>query len=216
MAGTVSDFAQFGLDSGNSVCGGFPCSSQGLPAAAFPGKNKNLGTNQMLFPIGRSVYNGLQLSLKQNVDHAMRGVKHMDLQVSYALSKYVATAQDTDFINFAEDNNFPTRFMGPNGLDRRNQFSLGGTADLPASFRVSFIGHFYSPLPLDLRLPTTGLPGGIFVSDVTGDGTGDGTAVSNGGGRWRFTASSASSSTSWGRSPGGGALWCSRLAASPP
>jgi hypothetical protein len=181
LAGTVSDFAQFGLDSGNSVCGGFPCSSQGLPAAAFPGKNKNLGANQMLFPIGRSVYSGLQFSLKQNVDHPIRGVKSMNLQVSYALSKYIATAQDSDLITFAEDNNAPTHFIGPNGLDRRNQISLGGTMTLAASIQLSFIGHFYSPLPLDLRLPTSGLPGGIFVTDVTGDGTGDGTAASNGG-----------------------------------
>ncbi|MBZ5599291.1 MAG: carboxypeptidase regulatory-like domain-containing protein [Acidobacteriia bacterium] len=181
LAGSMADFAQFGMDSGNSFCGGFPCSSQGLPAAAFPGKNKNLGTNQMLFPIGRSVYNGLQISVRQNVNRPMRGIRSMNFQVSYALSKYVATAQDTDFINFAEDNNFPTRFMGPNGLDRRNQISFGGTADLPASFRLSLIGHFYSPLPIDLRLPASGLPGGIFITDVTGDGTGDGTAVSNGG-----------------------------------
>ena len=181
FAGTISDFAQFGLDSGNAVCGGFPCSLQGRAAAAFPGKNKNLGANQMLFPIGRSLYSGLQFSLKQNVDRPVRGIKSMSLQVAYALSRYESTAQDSDFINFAEDNNFPTHFFGPNGLDRRNQISLGGTMNLPASLQLSFIGHFYSPLPLDLRLPTTGLPGGIFVTDVTGDGTGDGTAASNGG-----------------------------------
>jgi hypothetical protein len=179
---SISDFAQNGLDSGDSLCSGFPCPSiLNSPLAAFPGKNKNLGTNQMLFPIGRSVYSGLQLSLKHNADHPVRGIRHANAQFSYALSRYVATAQDTDFINFAEDNNHPTAFLGPNGLDRRHQLSSGGTLDLPASFRLSLIAHFYSPLPLDLRLPTSGSAGGIFVSDVTGDGTGDGTAVSNGG-----------------------------------
>ena len=176
FAGTIADFAQYGLDSGNALCGGSPC-----PAAAFPGKNKNIGTNQLLFPVGRSVYDGLQMTLKQNLDHPFRFVKSMDMQVSYAFSKYVATAQDSDFINSAEDNNFPTRLIGPNGLDRRNQVSFGGTLDLPASFRLGVIGHFYSPLPIDLRLPTSGNPGGIFVTDVTGDGTGDGTSASNGG-----------------------------------
>jgi hypothetical protein len=175
-AGTIADFAQNGLDSGDAFCGGSPC-----PGAAFPGKNKNIGTNQLLFPVGRSVYDGLQMTLKQNIDHPFRFVKSMDMQVSYSFSKYVATAQDSDFINSAEDNNFPTRFIGPNGLDRRNQISFGGTLDLPASFRLGVIGHFYSPLPLDLRLPTSGNPGGIFQTDVTGDGTGDGTGVSNGG-----------------------------------
>ena len=66
---------------------------------------------------------------------------------------------------------------GPNALDRTHQFSFGGTFDLPLYTRLSLISHFYSPLPGDLRLPNTS----IFVSDVTGDGTGDGGSVSNGG-----------------------------------
>src|SRR3989475_2375139 len=179
---SIADFAINGLDSGNSLCGGFPCSLVKQPAAAFPGTNKNLGTNQMLFPIGRSVYNGLQMSLKQNLNLANGRIKRANLQLSYAFSRYVATAQDTDFINFAEDNNHPTQFIGPNGLDRKHQISFGGTVELPYSLRLSVISHFYSPLPLNLRLPTSGLAGGIFITDVTGDGTGDGTAVSNGGG----------------------------------
>ncbi len=36
----------------------------------------------MLFPIGRSVYNGLQTTLKQDVNKPFRGVKYMNLQVS--------------------------------------------------------------------------------------------------------------------------------------
>ena len=52
--------------------------------------------------------------------------------------------------------------------------------DLPLSFRLGMIAHFASPLPLTLTLPTTGTPGGIFVTDLTGDGSGDGTLVSNG------------------------------------
>jgi hypothetical protein len=177
----IADLASNGLDSANSFCGGVPCFVTLAPNAAFPGKNKFLGTNQMLFPIGRSVYNGLQMSLKQNKSNPFRGVKSMNLQVSYAFSRYKATARDTDFINFSEDNNLTSRFLGPNGLDRTHQISFGGTMELPQHFRLSVISHFYSPLPLDLRLPTTGEPGGLFVSDVTGDGTGDGTGVSNGG-----------------------------------
>jgi hypothetical protein len=101
--------------------------------------------------------------------------------VSYSLSRYDSTARDSDFINFATDNVNPLRYMGPNGLDRRHQLSFGGTADLPASFRFSVIGHFYSALPVTLTLNPTGNPGGIFVTDVTGDGTGDGSEVSSGG-----------------------------------
>jgi len=173
---SISDYASNGLDSGYQVCGGRPC-----PTAAFPGFNPNVGANQMLFPIGRSVYNGLQTTLKQDVGQPVRGVKHLNLQVSYAFSRYVATARDSDFINFPYDNANPLKYMGPNGLDRTHQISFGGVMDLPAKFRLSVIGHFDSPLPSDVRLPVTGAPGGIFQFDVTGDGTGDGTFGSNGG-----------------------------------
>ena len=69
---TIGDYASNGLDSGYSVCGGGPCAALDQPGqpharAAFPGINQNVGANQMLFPIGRSVYNGLQTSLRQNV-----------------------------------------------------------------------------------------------------------------------------------------------------
>jgi len=165
-----------GLDSGYSMCSGGPC-----PLAAFPGMHPNLGANQMLYPAGRAEYNGLQMSLRQDLRNPFKHIAAMNLQVSWALSKYIAPAADNDFINIATDFNNPLHYIGPNGLDRHNQISFGGTMDLPYSFRIGMIGHFYSPLPVTITLPTTGLPGGIFVSDVTGDGTGDGSYASNGG-----------------------------------
>ena len=155
----IADFAAHGLDSANSFCGGSPCRTADQPDAAFPGKNKFLGTNQMLYPVGRSTYNALQTSLKTHLGNPFRGAQGLDMQVSYAFSGYEATAQDSDFINSAEDTNAATRFIGPNALDRTHQISYGGTLDLPKSFRVSVMSHFYSPLPLNLRLPTTGEAG---------------------------------------------------------
>lgn len=175
------DYAGNGLDSAYQLCGGLPCPLIGAPAAAFPGINPNIGTNQMLSPVGRSVYSGLQLSLRQDLHAPFRGIKGMNLQVSYAFSRYVATARDSDFINFPTDNANPTRYIGPDGLDRTHQLSFGGTLDLPANFRISVISHFYSPLPANLTLPVSGNAGGIFVTDLTGDGTGDGSIGSNGG-----------------------------------
>ena len=175
----IADFAANGMDSGYSVCGGFPCPSTG-PAAAFPGINPALGANQLLFPVGRSVYNGLQASLRQNVQKPLPGIRAMNLQVSYAFSRYVATARDSDFINFPIDNNNTTGFIGPTGLDRTHQISFGGFMDLPAGFQIGFAAHFDSPIPSNVTLPVSGLPGGIFQTDVTGDGTGDGTFGSNG------------------------------------
>jgi hypothetical protein len=169
---TIADFASNGLDSGNNVCGGLgPC-----PTAAFPGVNPNLGPNQMLFPAGRSVYNGFDTSLKANVTNPFRGVKNLYWQVSYSLSRYVASALDSDFINTAIDNNHPTADLGPNGLDRTHQFSFGGTFDFPGYLRFGIVGHVYSPLAVSLTLPAGGA-GGIFTSDVTGDGSGDGSSV---------------------------------------
>jgi Carboxypeptidase regulatory-like domain len=175
---TIADFAANGLDSANFLCGGAPCSSiPGSPLAAFPGINQNLGANQMLFPVGRSVYNGLQLKLTDNIGRVGRGVKNLSLQAAYSLSRYVSTSTDSDFINNAVDNNNPDAFIGPNGLDRTHQISFGGVFELPAKFQLSLITHVYSPLPVTLQLPVTGNPGGIFVSDVTGDGSGDGSVI---------------------------------------
>jgi hypothetical protein len=173
----IADYAGNGLDSADSLCFGSPCPG----VAAFPGINKNVGANQMLFPIGRSVYNGLQTSLREDVSHPFPGAKALNLQVSYSFSRYVSTARDSDFINFSQDYANPVRYIGPNGLDRTHQVSFGGTFDTPGKFRVSLIGHFDSPLPSDVTLPVSGLGGGIFQTDLTGDGTGGGDIVSNGG-----------------------------------
>ena len=174
---TIADFSANGLDSGYAVCGGGPCAN-----AAFGGVNFGAtGANQMLFPIGRSVYNGLQMSFKDNVHDPFRGIKYMSLQVSYSFSRYVATARDSDFINFPTDYAHPLSAIGPTGLDRTHQLSFGSVMDAPKGFRISLIGHFDSPLASNLTLPVSGAPGGIFQTDLTGDGTGDGTVASNGG-----------------------------------
>ena len=172
----ITNYAANGLDSGYVLCGGFAC-----PNAAFPGINSAVGANEMLFPIGRSVYNGLQSTLKQDVASPFRGVKHLNLQVSYAFSRYVASARDSDFINTSTDFVNPARYIGPNALDRTHQISFGGYMDLPARFQIGFTAHFDSPLPSNVTLPVSGLAGGIFQTDVTGDGTGDGAAANNRG-----------------------------------
>jgi Carboxypeptidase regulatory-like domain len=168
---TIADFAGSGLDSGTNLAGGFPA-----PGAAFPGQNPNLGVNQMLFSGGRSVYNAFETSLRANVARPFKGVKAMNWQFSYAFSRNVGSALDQDFVNTAPDNNHPNSFMGPNGLDRTHQFSFGGYFDLPGGFRFGSVTHVYSPLPANLVFNGPG-PGGIFQTDVTGDGSGDGSGV---------------------------------------
>jgi len=174
---TIGDYAGNGLDSGTNACGGGAAAAGACGVTpAFGGINPNLGVNQVLFSAGRSVYNAFQTSLRANVAKPFTGVKSMNWIVSYSLSRYVGSALDSDFINTAIDNNKPTGFLGPNGLDRTHQFSVGGTVELPWSLRFGAVSHLNSPLPVSLTLPGAG-PGGIFVSDVTGDGSGDGSGI---------------------------------------
>jgi hypothetical protein len=171
---SIVDFAGNGLDSGTIFQGGLPPTAAGLPArvgAAFPGQNPTLGENQMLFPIGRSVYNALLVSLRQDVKGPMRGIRHLNLQASYALSRFDSVAEDQDFISNAVDFRNPLHYLGPNSLDRTDQISLGAVAELPAGLRLGLISHYDTALPGTLVLPTTGLPGEIFRTDITGDGT---------------------------------------------
>jgi hypothetical protein len=184
---TIANFAVNGLDSADELCGGRPCASLSTPgnphaAAAFPGINPNAGTNQMLSPIGHSRYQALQLALQQEVRNPFKDVLALHMQFSYTFSRYDSTEQNTGLVSNATDYNNTLFFFGPNALDRTQQISFGGTIDLPRSFHLGLISHFASPLPQTLTLPSSGTPGGIFMTDWTGDGSGDGTLVSNGTG----------------------------------
>ena len=155
---------------------GHPC--------AFGGINQNYANMPFLFPISRSVYNGLQMKLVQNVANPMRGVKSANFQISYALSKFVnpmafqgavapsnaVSASDQDFVLQSADNNNPLRYMGPSLLDRRHQLSFGGNFDVPFGFRLGIIGHFYSPLSSPAVVGSNGSAGQIFQTDFTGGG----------------------------------------------
>ncbi len=178
---TMSAFAQNGLgtptDAGVSICDaattGYQC--------AFGGQNPTNPAFAVSKPIGRSEYNGLQIKWVQNVANPFKGVKNLNLQVSYALSQFsndggggnppTISSNDQDFVNNALDNANPARYFGPSTLSRKNQFSFGGIAQLPLGFQFSFVGHFYSALPVSLYVPTTGNPGDIYRTDFTGDGT---------------------------------------------
>jgi hypothetical protein len=152
---------------------------------AFPGVNPKAPPLPSLKSIGRSVYNGLQTKLTQNVQHPFHGVRALNLQFSYAFSRYENTggmfpggtvanalAADQDTGINAIDNANPNRYFGPSTLDRTHQLSFGGYLDLPRGLQLSFMGHFWSPLSTSLVVPNTNLGAGeIFRTDFTGDGT---------------------------------------------
>jgi hypothetical protein len=160
-------YAGAGIGAPLNVTGGGPCSF-----CAFPGLNPNLGVNIMEFPNGRSVYNGLDVSLKQQMSKFfVPGVRQANFQISYSLSRFVSQVTDQDFVNTATDYINPDRFTGPSALDRTHIFSFGGFFTLPAAFQIGLIGHFDSPLAQSALLPQENGAAEILVSDVTGDGT---------------------------------------------
>ena len=176
---TIVDYAGNGLDSAGKLLAGFGPEAFGItpPFAAFPGINPTVGRNTMYFPAGRSVYSGLQMSLRSQVKNPVRGIRGMNMQISYALSRFEsnvpggANLADQDFLPVAADFRNPGSAYGPSSQDRTHQFSFGTIFDLAHAGRVSFIGHFDSPLPDTLFLPSSGgLPGEIFRTDFNGDG----------------------------------------------
>lgn len=179
---SMADFASRGLTS--SADFDRPCGVLFGYACAFPGINSNAPPLPFLLPIGRSVYSGLQTKLTASLQQPFRGLRMLNFQVSYALSKFenaggTGNAVAATLINADQDagvssldNARPNRYFGPSLLDRTHQLSFGGYADLPAGFQLSMISHFWSPLSASLIVPNTNLgPGEIFRTDFTGDGT---------------------------------------------
>ena len=182
---TIDDYVSFGLGTPNDVAG-VGCAQDpslgglGRPCA-FGGVNPMQNSAFFLKPIGRSVYNALQMKLMDNVSSPFRGVKALNFQISYSLSNFSNTGgaqltgtpgdSDQDFVLSAADNNKPGRFYGPALLDRTHQISFGGYADVPGGFRLGMIAHFYSPLSSAIVSPNFGDVGEIYRTDFTGDGT---------------------------------------------
>ncbi|HXW17048.1 MAG TPA: hypothetical protein VEJ39_02015, partial [Candidatus Acidoferrales bacterium] len=181
---SMASYAANGLDSATDLGVGSCTTALGFQCA-FQGVNPGLGEAVFLYPIGRSVYNAMDVKLVENAKQPFRGVHYLNFQFAYALSRFTnagaasttsagtsPSAADQDFINPAVDNRHPLAFSGPSALDRTHQISFGGYADIPAHFRLGMIFHFDSPLASALAVPTTGIgPGEIFRTDFTGDGT---------------------------------------------
>ena len=176
---SIVDFASHGLDSGGQYLAGAPASLFGLTpntGAAFAGINPLVGRNTMFFPAGRSLYSGLQLSLRTHLTNPVRGVAGGSLQFSYTHSSFRSNLAgglgDQDLLPLAADFNHPLAFFGSASQDRNDQFAAGSVLDLPKGLRLGLIANVASPLPQSMFLPARGgVPGEIFRTDVTGDGS---------------------------------------------
>jgi hypothetical protein len=173
---TISNFAANGLDSGNALGSG-PANVSG---AAFGGINRNVGAGLFQVPEGRSTYNALQMSYKQQLANPMPGIASMNMTIAYTLSRFVGDGGGDQFFSpVAQDFNNPSYFTGPTALDRTDQFKFGITADLAHHGpRFSVIGNFATPFASNIQLLPPGgggdgitTPAAIFQSDLTGDGT---------------------------------------------
>ena len=178
---TIKDFATNGLDSGVTFNAGNPASyskktvnNQTNAVSAFPGLNPQLGRGRFIVPVGRSGYDALQIVLKQQATHPLPGIMSSNFQVSYNLSRIVATTTSSDefFSPATQDNDNPSLFMGRSALDHTNQVSFGGSTTLKYGLRLALLAHFFSAPPSTMTLDTGSLSNGqIFQTDVTGDGT---------------------------------------------
>ncbi len=182
---SIDDYVGNGLGVPSDVAGvgcAQPGAAGGLGfACAFGGVNPMQNTALFLKPVGRSVYNALQTKLVENVANPFHGVKSLNFQIAYSLSRFDNTGgapltgtpadNDQDFVLATADNNNPGRYYGPSLLDRTHQISFGGYADVPGGFRLGLISHFYSPLSSAIVAPNFGDVGEIYRTDFTGDGT---------------------------------------------
>ncbi len=180
---SIVDFARNGLDSSNAFCGPFPCSVVGKPQAAFGGINPAVGSNLMYSPGGRSQYQAIHSTYHTTSGlNPMNHVRKIDIAFSYTLSRYRTNVAQPDgsggdysILTPALDYNRPhLGHLHSSGLDRTHQIAFTPTVETPRGLRISTIFLMASPLPISGYIPQQnggGVPGEIFRSDVSGDGT---------------------------------------------
>jgi hypothetical protein len=169
---TIQNFASNGLGSpASGLAQQFVVPNSGW---AFPGLNANFGQMGIISTNGRSVYNALQIRLRQAIQAPAHGVKSLNWSAGYNLSRFnsMSPDQDASLVNVADNINL-NKYYGPNNLDRKHMLTLSGTAQFRGGLEISWLGRVYSALPATLTLPVTcACPAEIFMTDLTGDGSG--------------------------------------------
>ncbi len=169
---TITNFASHGLGSpASGLAQQFVVPDSGW---AFPGLNQTFGQMGIISTSGRSVYNALQVRLKQTVNAPARGVRSLTWSANYSLSRFNAMSSDQDasLVN-AADNVDLHRFYGPNNLDRTHMLAFSGSVQFRGGLQLSWLSRIYSALPATLTVPITcACPAEVFLTDLTGDGSG--------------------------------------------
>jgi hypothetical protein len=170
---TINNFAANGL--GSPANGLLTTVSTPNSGFAFPGRDPSLGQIMLSDTIGRSVYNALQIRVKQDLKKPFPGTKRAFWQAVYNLSRLDSTEPDQDvvFAQNARDNLNPLHYIGPNALDRTNMFTFTSTFEFAGGLQLSLLTRVYTALPQTLTQPLKcSCPAEIFYTDLTGDGTG--------------------------------------------
>jgi hypothetical protein len=113
---------------------------------------------------------------KQVKSHPFPGMEGLNVQASYNLSRIVTSSQGSDnsdqfFSGLSWDNDNPNTYMGRSNLDHKHQVTLAFVMTLKYGPRIGLTGAFRSAPPTNLTLDSQTATGGIFQSDITGDGT---------------------------------------------
>src|SRR5260370_6111983 len=106
----------------------------------------------MYRPVGRSVYNGMDIKWVYNVKRPFTAVNYLNFQATYTLSRFVnagttasgggASGGDQDIVHNAISNRNTLALMGPSALARTHQLNFGAHADLQPGFPLRIIVHF--------------------------------------------------------------------------
>ena len=144
-------FGAYGLDSPDDPEGSWP---KQLLSAVSTGRAPSPVSIRTWVPCqyqsaGRSVYNGLDIKLAQNVSHPFKGVKYVNFQFSYSLSRFDNSGSNTcsrpgsrrrsGFRATHSTIAIRNALSGRGSLDRTHQFNIGGYADLPFGFRLRHV-----------------------------------------------------------------------------
>jgi hypothetical protein len=118
--------------------------------------------------IGRSHYDGVNLSFRQRMSH------HVALDANYTLARaYSFDSGGTSFRNYPRlaSNPFASYEWGPNPNDERHHITISGIVDLPKGFQLAPIMQFGSARPYNLTnsANTLNTGGGTTVAVVVPD-----------------------------------------------
>jgi hypothetical protein len=121
-------------------------------------------------PDGVSRYQALQAQLTGKLGN-LGPFRNITTNVSYALSRFNASATDQDFLSIPVNNDVPTQYYGPAGEDHLHQLGVSLIMQLPLHFQFATTTYFRSNGPSNVFLAANGTNADVFTSDLNGDGT---------------------------------------------